>query len=266
MNIQRVGDIDIYYETHGQGEPVLFVHGLGSSSRDWEYQIPVFAKHYQVITLDIRGHGKTTKSKGRYSIEAFASDITKFMKIINIKNYHIVGLSMGGMIAFQIAIDSPETLISMTIVNSGPDFTASNFKFRLKIAMRFIILRTFGLKGIANTIADGLFPKKKHKHLHATFIRRLCRNDKKSYLKSLKAIVRWSVINQIAKISNPTLIVCADRDYSSVASKQSYADKMPNANLAVIKDSHHALPVEKPEEFNEAVLNFIKEQTYQERD
>ncbi len=71
MPKKLVGDIEIYYEITGEGEPLLLVHGLGSSTRDWEEQVPIFSQKYQVITVDIRGHGETDKPKGAYDISNF---------------------------------------------------------------------------------------------------------------------------------------------------------------------------------------------------
>ena len=83
MSTMKVNDIDIFYEIHGEGEPLLLIHGLGSSSRDWEYQIPQFSKMYKVITIDLRGHGKTSKPKGSYSIRGFADDVALFLEALN---------------------------------------------------------------------------------------------------------------------------------------------------------------------------------------
>ena len=72
----RCNDIDLFYEITGKGEPIVFIHGLGSSGRDWEYQIDYFSDHYQVIVLDVRGHGNSDKPPGPYSIPLFARDLS----------------------------------------------------------------------------------------------------------------------------------------------------------------------------------------------
>jgi len=257
MSSLLVGDIEMFYQIQGQGEPLLFIHGLGSSSVDWQFQRDEMAKHFETISVDVRGHGQSGKSGDRYSIELFASDIIAFLNKLNYQKVHLVGLSMGGMIAFQMAIDAPELIASMTIVNSGPDFIAKNFKTRWKFALRYYTLKLLGLKAIAGKIADGLFPYQSQADLHRTFIKQLCDNHKPSYLKSLKALSCWSVANDISTINSPTLVLSADKDYTSVAWKKNYVDLMKNAQLVVIEDSHHALPVEKPEEFNQALLTFL---------
>lgn len=74
MPILRCRDINVYYEIAGAGDPLLFIHGLGASHRDWEPQVAFFSRHYQVITYDVRGHGKSDKPKGPYRVSQFAAD------------------------------------------------------------------------------------------------------------------------------------------------------------------------------------------------
>ena len=104
----HVNDIALYYEIAGQGQPVLLIHGLGSSTRDWEYQTTAFSTHYRVVALDVRGHGQSDKPPGPYSIPLFTSDTAELMRSLELGPSHIVGISMGGMIAFQLAIDTPD--------------------------------------------------------------------------------------------------------------------------------------------------------------
>ena len=110
----------LHYEEYGHGEPVLLLHGLGSSSLDWEYQIPELAARYRVIVPDARGHGRSDKPNERYSIAGFSADLIALIEHLNLGPAHVVGLSMGGMIGFQLAVDQPQLLKSLCIVNSAP--------------------------------------------------------------------------------------------------------------------------------------------------
>src|SRR5689334_6959438 len=104
----HLGDIDTAYELNGAGAPVVLVHGLGSSGRDWEAQIAALAPRYRVLTYDVRGHGSTSKPRGPYTIPQFANDLAALMDALDHKPAHVVGISMGGMIAFQLAVDRPD--------------------------------------------------------------------------------------------------------------------------------------------------------------
>ncbi|HCA23787.1 MAG TPA: 3-oxoadipate enol-lactonase, partial [Pseudomonas sp.] len=116
-----LNDCQFHYTDQGSGPPLLLLHGLGSSEQDWEYQLPALTPHYRVLCLDMRGHGGTDKTGKGYSIDLFARDCLAFIQAMNLHKPHIVGLSMGGMIAFQLATDAPDVPASLTIVNSAPE-------------------------------------------------------------------------------------------------------------------------------------------------
>ncbi|MBW2181672.1 MAG: alpha/beta fold hydrolase, partial [Deltaproteobacteria bacterium] len=101
----KVNNLDLNYEMTGKGQSVLFVHGLGSSSRDWEEQVNYFSKDYQVVTIDVRGHGLSDKPPGPYSIKLFSDDTAALITSLDLSPVHIAGISMGGMIAFQLAME-----------------------------------------------------------------------------------------------------------------------------------------------------------------
>ena len=261
MSFMKINDIELYYEIHGQGEPLLFIHGLGSSSQGWQYQYDYFAQYFQVILVDVRGHGQTSKTSNQYSIELFASDISELMKKLNFNQYHLVGLSMGGAISFQLSLDTPEAIKSMTIVNSWPDFTLKNWKQKIEMAMVYSIVSLFGLKAIADKVAESLYPNNRNPELYKELIKHFCENDKSSFLNSRLALTRWSVMNKLSQITCPTFILAADNDYTSVAFKEKYSKMIKGAKLTIVEDSYHALPVEKPHEFNPVLLDFLQRQS-----
>jgi len=258
MTSININNAEIHYEIHGTGEPLVLIHGLGSSSRDWEFQIPSLVENYQVITVDVRGHGKSELASGKYSIELFADDIAKLLTHLELPKVSLIGLSMGGMISLELAVKNPDLIKSLVIVNSGPGYLNLNFQLRFKFFLRLLSLRILSLEKVGASVAQGLFPKGNQQKLRDLFLERYVENDKVSYIKSLKALSTWNVVDKLPVIACPTLVLAADTDYTSVASKQSYVDKIPDATLVVIEDSHHALPVEKPEAFNLAVATFLK--------
>jgi len=255
-----VNDIQLYYETHGDGPPVLFVHGLGSSTRDWELQVPAFAERYRVITVDVRGHGQSDKPPSPYSIKQFSEDVAAFIRALNIAPTHVVGLSMGGMIAFQLGADHPDLVRSLVIVNSAPSFKPRGLKEKLQAQQRLLLVRLFGMKKVGEVLSRRMFPKPEQAPIRETFVRRWAENDQRAYLASMKAILKFDISDRVGEIIAPTLIVSADDDYIPVAAKEAVAARMPDARVVVIPDSRHGLPVEKPEEFNQVALGFLKEQ------
>ena len=258
MPFIQTNNIQSYYETHGQGDALVFVHGLGSSSQDWKFQTAFFSKSFQVITYDVRGHGQSEKAKGPYSVPLFAEDLALLLDELGVKKAHIVGLSMGGWIAFQFGLDYPERTRSLTIVNSWADMRLKTLQDWKGYIQRAIIFRLFNMRKIGEVLGSKLFIKPEQKDLLNEFIENWAKNHKPSYMASFHAGIGWSVEDRLGEITAPVLVIAADEDYTPISTKQAYVDKLPNARLAVIEDSRHATSVERPDEFNRVLLAFLQ--------
>lgn len=250
-------EIDLYYETAGKGQALLFIHGLGSSRRDWELQQNEFCKSFQVITFDLRGHGQSDKPTSPYTMPQFAADTAGLLRALKVASAHVVGLSLGGSVAFQLAVDYPELVKTLVIVNSAPEFVIRTFKDRIRVWQRFAIVRLLGMRKMGEVLSKRLFPKPEQEPLRAVFVERWAENDPRAYQSAMRALVGWSVTDRLASIRCPVLIVAADQDYTPVAVKQEYAKRIAGAELAIIPDAHHATPVEQPERFNTVLSDFL---------
>jgi 3-oxoadipate enol-lactonase len=250
--------IDIFYEETGEGPPVLLLHGLGSSTRDWENQTPALARGHRVIAMDVRGHGRSARPAGPYSVSQFAADAVALLRALKATPAHVIGLSMGGMIAFQMAVDAPDVVRSMVIVNSGPAMVLQGAQ-KAALVLRFAIVRLFGMKAMGSMIASKVFPQPEQAELRGTFIARMSENDPRAYLDAVRAINGWSVAGRIGGIACPVLVVSSDQDYTPVDWKRKYAAKIPNARVEVIRNSHHVAPYDQPEQLNRLLLQFLAE-------
>jgi len=250
--------IDLHYESAGAGEAVLLIHGLGSGAADWGAQIDALASHYRVIAPDLRGHGRSPRAAGPYAMHDFADDLLRLLDRLQVKTAHVVGISLGGGIAFQLAVQAPQRLRSLVIVNSGPELITRTLAERIAIWQRYAVIHLLGLRKMGELLAVRLFPH--DAALRQTFVERFATNDKRCYLSALRAFVGWSVADRLGEITCPTLVVAADQDYSPVALKEAYVARLPNARLAVIEDARHALPMEKPDVFNRCLLEFLQQQ------
>lgn len=249
----------LHYEDYGHGTPVLLIHGLGSSTLDWEFQIPVLSAHYRVLALDVRGHGRSDKPRERYRMVDFADDVAALIEHLQLPPVHLVGISMGGMIGFQLGVDQPHLLRSLTIVNSAPEVKAHNLRERLEIAKRWLLARLLPLETLAKALGKLLFPRPEQAELRHKVEQRWPRNDKRAYLASLDAIIGWGVRERLQRITCPTLVISADRDYTPIEHKQAYVTELPEARLQVIDNSRHATPLDQPQRFNTVLLDFLGE-------
>ena len=257
MQTIHLPDFRLHYDIAGKGVPLLLIHGLGSSGRDWEKQVPFFEKDYQVIALDLRGHGQSDKPPGPYSIRMFAEDTAALLCELEVESAHIAGISMGGMVALELALQFPELVRRLTIINSYPEMRVETFSEHLQIWRRFLLLELLGMRGIGVILAKRLFPKPEQGELRSLFVERWAANDKRAYRNSLRAIVNWDVEAFLGNITCPVFVVASDQDYMPLDEKRAYTTKMPNARLVVIEDARHAVTVERPDEFNKLLMEFL---------
>lgn len=247
----------LYYTERGAGDPLLFVHGLGSSSRDWAAQVDSFAEQYRVLRLDLRGHGRSERGDGPYTIAQFARDVAVFLRRRNAVPGHVVGLSMGGMVALELAASAPRLARSLVVVNSVADTRLHSWHDVWFYVSRRLTVQLLGMRRVGQLLARKLFVKPSQQTLRRKFVRRWAQNDKQAYLWSIDAIMRWSVADRLDRIDVPTLFVSSDEDYTPVSVKEQIVERMPNAELAVVEDARHALPVERPDDFNSIVGAFL---------
>ena len=214
-------------------------------------------RDFTVVTYDVRGHGKTAKPAGKYTVMQFSNDVAKLIDHLGLGPMHVMGLSMGGMIAFQLATDRPDLVRSIIIVNSGPEMILRTWKEKVGIFQRRVIVRVMGMSKMGEVLATRLLPAPEHAALRATFVERWGRNDPSAYLRALSALVGWSVMAKLPAITCPVLVVTGDQDYTPVAWKRAYTATMPHASLVVIPNSRHLTPVETPEPFHNAIIPFL---------
>jgi len=260
MPMIAVDQTHLYYEVAGAGQPVVLIHGLGSSTRDWEAQVPELAQAYQVITLDLRGHGRSDKPAGPYQIPMFAADLAGLLGALGVASAHVVGLSLGGCVAFQFTLDYPSMVRSLTLVNTAPGPGGAPEQFEREIARRVGIVQQMGMRAMGQALSPNLFPKPEQAALRATFVERWAENDPQAYIAATRSMLNWDVTDHLSSITCPVLVIGSDQDYSPVSAKEAYRQLMPNARLAVIPNAHHAVPMERPEAFNPLLMQFLAEQ------
>jgi 3-oxoadipate enol-lactonase len=248
----RVDDVELFYEDEGSGAPLVFLHGLGSSSEDWELQRAHFKKRFRCLSFDLPGSGRS-KATPPFSLSMFARVIAGALTQLDTGPVHLVGLSMGGMTSLQLALDFPQHVRTLTVVNASASAVAKTFKEKALVGFRKLVTEVMGPRQVAKLVASRLFPKPEQAALRAQFIARVARNDPASYLASTRAIIGWSVEERVHALRCPVTFLCADGDYSPVSVKEALAAKIPGAKVIVVPDSRHALPVECPEVFNAAL-------------
>ncbi len=255
-----VRGIHLYYCSTGSGETLLFVHGLGSSERDWAFQTPAFSSDYRVIAYDLRGHGQSEKSAGPYSMAQFAADTAALLRVIDSRPAHVVGISLGGMVALQLALDAPEMVRSLCIVNSAPEVSVRTLRQRSEMALRMFITRVLGMRAMAAFVAAKIFPEPENAHFRREMAALWSQNDRRAYAAASRVLPGWSVLNRLKEINCRALVVSGDRPYSSLLQSEPRLAEIPGAQVVIIPGALHATPVQQPEQFNAALRACRSEQ------
>lgn len=249
--------VELVAEEVGEGDPVVLLHGLGSRGADWELQREVLARSYRVVIPDLRGHGASPMPPGEWTMREFADDVAALLRRRATGPAHLVGLSLGGMVAFQLLADHPELVRSAVIINSGPAFPGRSLLGRFMIFSRLLTLRLKGLAALGASIAGRLFPKPEQEELRRRFQEGIVRNDPTAYARTLRAIQHFDASAALRHIRVPVLGISGDRDYTPVAAKEAWVRQIPGAQLEVIRDSGHATPMDQPDALHAVLLPFL---------
>ena len=252
MNMQ-----EIFAEDVGNGIPLVLVHGFLGSSEMWRLQIDFFKKDYRVIAPALPGFGKSNKVNSCNSIECMAKSILIALEKKKIKHFYLLGHSMGGMIVQEMVKLAGEKILKLICYGTGP---RGNIPGRFEtIDVSREKLKTNGLGDTAYRIAKTWFIEEdKSRYFY------LCEEaGKETSIEAadngLVAMKNWDGVKNLQNIKNETLIVWGDKDKAyNFNQVETLNDNIPNSNLKIIKGCSHNVHLEKPDEFNTIVCEFLK--------
>ena len=262
MPYQHANGIRMRYEEWGEGKAtLLLLHGLGSCADDWLLQLPAFGPHFRCVPVDLRGHGLSDKPMGSYSVPLFAADVAALMASLNAWHAHVLGLSLGGLVAQQLAVAQPEAVRSLTLINTFPGLWPPPAAMLLTLwSRRKELMRRSDMAQTGRRIAHELFPLPGQELLRAQAEERLAANDPEAYRRAMWAVAGFRPGRSLRRVTCPTLIVACDRDaVVPMAYKERLRHLAPHARFVVIADSGHASNIDQPHAVNQAVLAFLLE-------
>ena len=263
MPFAAIDDLQLYYETSGRppapGQAsLLLLHGLGSSAADWELQTAFFAPRYRIISLDLRGHGRSRGGHALTSMAQGAADVAALLEQLDEPPAHVLGLSLGGCVAQMLALRHPRRVRSLVLVNTFARLQPAGLRGAGRFARRAWLLATAPMPALAAFIAAGLFPRPDQRAYYQRAVERLGSNPKRAYLAAVRAALRFDSRRELARLRCPTLIVAGDRDGAVPrAAAETLRRAIPAAHFALIADSGHATPYDQADEFNKIVDNFL---------
>jgi len=249
---------DMYVGDTGKGFPLVLVHGFLGSSKMWGPQVKFFKKNFRVVTPDLPGFGKSKKMKSCKSIKIMADLILKCLKEKKIERYNLLGHSMGGMIAQEMAKKDGKNISKLIFYSTG---AIGDMPGRFEtIHQSRKILKEKGLIIIAKKIAKTWFVKEEKAKYFDICIKAGKQTSIKATDNALIAFQNWNGVNALKNIKNKTLIVWGDKDKSYDKKQiQILKKKITNSSLVIFNGCAHNVHLEKVNEFNNKINKFLED-------
>ncbi len=260
----HVNGIDVFYRVQGEGEPLLMIMGL-SGNADWWHPsfLNALAERYRVATFDNRGAGRTTQDPGPYSIPMMVEDTAGLMDHLGWSSAHVVGASMGGMIAQELALTRPERvrkLVLMVTNCGGPESIPPKPEVMAALNMP---RKGLSDEDIARASLFLLFPPQfmqDNPELMAEMVKVNASNaiTPRCFVSQLNAIMAWSDHSRLGNLRHPTLIITGSEDILiPPENSRILADAIPGSRLVVFEGGGHGLFAQFPQQLAEEILSFL---------
>lgn len=241
---------------------VVFIHGAGGSSVVWFKQIQSYARHFNLLLIDLHGHGRSAKGDKlhdtRYSFENIALDIVKILDYRKIPRAHFVGVSMGTIIVRKLAEIKKEYVRSMILVGA---ITKLNLKSRFLMRFGGIFHKVIPYMWLYKVFAFIIMPMDQHEESRSVFIREARKLARHEFIRWFKLTHRLT--SKLKRMETedpgiPILYVMGEQDYILLEPVKDLVKKYKNRSLAVIEKCGHVVNIEKPDVFNEVSIDFIR--------
>jgi pimeloyl-ACP methyl ester carboxylesterase len=259
----RLDAISLYYETHGNGHPLLLISGLNSDNASWSGVCGKLAKHFRVITFDNRGSGRSDTPDKAYSIREMAEDAIALLDYLKIKKCHVIGHSMGGYIAQMLAIYYPERIGKLILEATAPVSTARNNMLISDFLKRFE--KDHDNEALMQSWAYWSFSPKTfvRKNYIVAFIKNASAypylQSAQGFKGQIDAIKSFNVCDRVKKIKAKTFVIIGSDDILIYPVESMKLVKCIKGSVfEEIKDAGHCVHVEKPDVFTSKVMQFLR--------
>jgi 3-oxoadipate enol-lactonase len=267
MPFASVNGVNLYYKVQGQGEALVLIPGLGAGHEAWFRQLPAFMKHYRAITYDPRSIGRSDRPEQPYGFRALADDVVGLMDHLSVGKAHILGQSLGGIVAQEVAVDYPDRVMKLVLVSSG--IVGGDDNFISPALMETMGIRAFGQQidfsklntGKTMSVLIGLsFDKWAYRTAMQFLSRFFVKREMFDGLSDqIRAMSGHSTIDRLHLIEAQTLVITGAEDrIVSPRASEVLAAKIPNARLVMVEGGSHGFNVEMSSRLNREVLDFLR--------
>lgn len=252
----------LYYEVHGEGEPLVCVMGLGADALGLALQVPEWSKRYTTVVFDNRDVGRSSYADGDYQMMDMARDTLALADHLELASFHLLGISMGGAVAQELALGWPDRVLTLTLCVTwgGSGEWGREFSRLWSRAVE----RTPHEEHVDNLLRLSLSKELYEQEERIKYLRQMALDNPhpqrtEGFVRQLRSMGRHEARERLEGLSIPVHLIGGDRDIVVPAWKsRELAELIPDATLTVIEGAPHALNLERPEELTEAVLGFLR--------
>jgi pimeloyl-ACP methyl ester carboxylesterase len=252
-----------FLDPNPEGRPaVLLLHGLGADASSWTLQMPALTEAgFRPIAPDVPGFGASPYDGHGWNIKRMAAEMADLLQRLGSVPAHVVGLSMGGIIAQQFALDTPALIRKLVLVSTFAVLLPDALNGWLYFLQRFILVNTLGLSVQAQTVARHIFPDPDKAPFREMLVDTISRADPRAYRRAMTCLGLFNSVHHLGEIKAPTLVVTGEEDSTVPPDRQYLLLKgIPDARQVRIPDAGHAAPIDQPEIFNRKLLEFLREE------
>jgi 3-oxoadipate enol-lactonase len=259
MPFFRDDDLSIHYLERGRGEPILLIHGLGSSGADWAFQVAALEHRFRLIIPDLPGSGHSPPPLSGYTIGGFAQALWKLMDHLKIATPSIIGFSLGGAVALEMSTLRPACVPKLALINSLATYQPRDLRKWLETYVAATVVRLLGMPRAACLMAGRLFPEPWQRAMREHAARAMGAMPSNTYLGTGLALARWAILDRIDRLKCRTLLIAAENDFTPLAEKKELAARL-GAELVVVRGSRHGTPFDSVEVTNASLLALLTDQ------
>ncbi|HLB26582.1 MAG TPA: alpha/beta fold hydrolase [Dehalococcoidia bacterium] len=272
MTTAKINDIEMYYEVHGptvlpedQADSLLLIMGLGANTTSWEMQIPAFSREYRTVAFDNRGSGRSDKPQSPYTIPQMADDAAALLDHLGISSAHVFGMSMGGMVAQEMALRHPQrvrTLVLGGTMAGGPNAVMAGPQLIQQWASTALLPLEQAIENGLRFLYSEEFIARNHERL----VRRALdlaylQPPLDALQRQVMAVLQFNTFQRLADVTAPTLVISGTADQIvPPENSRILAERIPGAQLIELEGAGHGFLAEKAEETNSTVLAFLRRQ------
>jgi pimeloyl-ACP methyl ester carboxylesterase len=248
----------VHYLVRGSGEPTLLIHGLGSSGADWAFQVPALESRFHLIVPDLPGCGHSP-GEPEYSVRGWARCLWALLDALAVKRANIVGFSLGGAVALEMALQRPASVPRLGLINSLATYRVDHWTKWCKARIDATLVRILGMRRTAGLIAGRLFPDAQQQPMRARAQTVIGAVPAKTYLDMAAALERWSAVERLNALQSRALVIAAEYDYTPLADKRWLAARL-GTELVVVRGSRHGTPFDAIRITNACLLALLTDQ------